>query len=173
MHKKKLEVALSGSSRAHRDRPIDVPESRHRRRLQRDGWKLLGLPFYIRARLNHLDLDVVLRLVVHRDRAVELTSHVKAAVHVGEEVVRGFGSMLPVDLDHDLPSSVSMRTLTSSCAEATQANEIVSSTAIARNMAILPCGRGTAYQEASPLWGEVGSRREPGDRTYKGSADAS
>jgi hypothetical protein len=87
----------------HGNRSVAVRETGRGRALESDRLAILAFLRGGDARLDDLDLDVVLRLVVRRHRSVELTAVVVAAIDVVEEVLRSNGRPRGVDLELDLP----------------------------------------------------------------------
>ena len=92
-----------GAATRHRDRAVDVLQSRDTRALQRNRWVLLPAPRLVDLELDDLNLDIVPDGVVRADRAVDAAAVEESAVDIAEEVGgrgRGAGA---VDLELNRP----------------------------------------------------------------------
>ena len=92
-----------GPAARHRDRAVDVLQSRDARALQRNRRELLAPPRRVDLELNDLDLDVVPDRVVRADRAIDAAAVEESAVDIAQEVGGGGRRASAVDLHLNRP----------------------------------------------------------------------
>lgn len=99
---KKLRVCRAGFISRHRNDSVFVADSCLHRGFVRDGRQFLRMLVILQAALNHLDLELVTRLIIHPHHAIKPRARKTILVHIPQEVRNGHRRPQRMQLDDDI-----------------------------------------------------------------------